>query len=391
MSASQDPLKAAISRKFGISIFAFLGALFALGMLWILIVGAPDPAAEAARKAEERRLEQLRQQSTVTDTAAQRILQQQEFEAQRAAEKAAREALEQTLDAPAEPEPAPAAPARPDRVMDEAFLAELDALQRELGAAPNFQTDDQIPMPEPREGGAGGGAGGASGGSGFGVYEDGDAAALSLAPADAGPVETVKPRDIPARSVHRGVTLRAALVSRIDTRNDGPLIATITRDVYDSRFVREILIPRGSRLMGTYSTSVAPGVDRIAVSFDYITLPNGKAIELPDMPAAATDGTIGIAGNYNSNLLRAIGPSFVVAALGQWVDSRVGRDLGGSSATPGDTQAPLVLAPSVMERVTPEISQAVLERYSAARPYFIADPGQEIRIIVTQEIEIPTS
>lgn len=376
----KDELKAAISRKFGISIFAFLGALFAIGMLWILIVGAPDPAAEAAKKAEERRLEQLRQQSTVPETTAQRILQQEEYEAQRRADQAARDALQATLDTPA----APATPEQPKRVVDAAFLAELDALQRELGAPPNFRTDEQIPVPAPSQGRVGGATGG--GGGGFGVFEDGAAAPAVVGVDDPGPVETVRPRDIPLRSIHRGVTLRAALTSRIDTRNDGPLIATITRDVYDSRFVREVLIPRGSRLVGTYSTSVQPGVDRIAVSFNYITLPNGKAIELPDMPAAAMDGTIGVGGDYRSNILRAIGPSFIVAALGQWVDTKI--DVPDPSI---DGSQPLVMAPSVMERVTPQISEAVLQRYAAARPYFLADPGQEIRIVVTQEIEIPNS
>jgi type IV secretory pathway VirB10-like protein len=319
----------------------------------------------------------------VPETTAQRILQQEEYEAQRRAEKAARESLQATLDTPALPV-APAATEQPKRVVDAAFLAELDALQRELGDPPNFRTDEQIPAATPTQGREGGSTGG--GGSGFGVFEDGAAAPQVLSTNDLGPVETVRPRDIPLRSIHRGVTLRAALTSRIDTRNDGPLIATITRDVYDSRFVREVLIPRGSRLVGTYSTSVAPGVDRIAVSFNYITLPNGKAVELPDMPAAAMDGTIGVGGDYRSNILRAIGPSFIVAALGQWIDTKI--DVPEPSL---DGSQPLVMAPSVMERVTPQISEAVLQRYASARPYFLADPGQEIRIVVTQEIEIPNS
>jgi type IV secretion system protein VirB10 len=156
--------------------------------------------------------------------------------------------------------------------------------------------------------------------------------------------------------------------------------------VYDTVTTKDVLIPRGARLVGTYSTSVDPGVDRITVTFDHIAMPDGRTIPLPSMPAAAPDGTIGVAGDYKSNLLQAIGPAFVVAAIGQWIDRRNRPD--NSTAIPGQT---VVQSQTVLEQVVPELSRAVQQRYAGARPYFIAEPGQEIRIVVTKEIEIPTT
>jgi len=368
-------LQAAISRKFALSVVAFLGVLFAIGILWILIVGAPDPAAEAARRAEAARLEQIALQITVPEGEAARMLEQSERDARMRAEARQRE-----LDAIAKSNDIKtAAPAGPPsaNVIDNELLRELDAMQRELGSPPGFNTPAAVPMPGDTS--ASGGKGG-----GMGVYEDTDVVGAALGVRQESPVETVLPRVIPERTVHRGVMLRAVLNSMIDTRNDGPITATITRDVYDSRSVSRVLIPRGSRLMGAYTTSVAPGVDRIAVSFDYLILPDGRAVELPSMPSAATDGTIGVEGRYRSNLLRAIGPAFLVAAVGQWVDRTQQPD-----GLRIDPTQPLSQAPSIMQQVVPQISEAIQERYSAAKPYFLASPGQEIRIVVTQEIEIP--
>lgn len=387
MSAGEPkPLEKAISRKYAQTVYLFLGLVFVIGLLSVFLVGVPDPAAEAEKRAEEAQREQIERQGTIPEGEASRFLEQAEQEAaRRAAEREAELAeIEHELEAPSTPSPGTGLSGRPRPgaapALDPDMLAELDQIQRELGTPPSFQTPRAVPLPNA------GTSGGAGAGTSMGIYEDKEAVALIAKPRPSEMTETILTRKTPARVIHRGVMLRAVLSSRIDTRNEGPIVATITRDVYDTVTVEDILVPKGSRLVGKYSTSVDAGVDRITVVFDYLALPDGRTVPLPAMPAAAGDGTIGVEGDYKSNILRAIGPAFVVAALGQWVD-RQGRP-DNSTAIPGQT---VVQSQTVMEQVVPEISRSVAERYSSARPYFIADAGQEIRIVVTQEIEIPNS
>jgi type IV secretion system protein VirB10 len=376
-----ESLDKAISRKFALSVYAFLGLLLAIGTLFVIFVGVPDPDEEARKRAEAAQRDQIERQATLPDVEAARLLEQAEAEARRRAAARERELaeLERELNARPSDQPTTGLRGRTSSApsLDPNLLEDLDRIQRELGTPPRFETPRATPLP---------GSGTSGGATGMGIFEDREGIALLAPSAQAEVTETIRPRTTPARVVHRGVMLRAVLASRIDTRNEGPIIATITRDVYDTVTTKDVLIPRGARLVGTYSTSVDPGVDRITVTFDHIAMPDGRTIPLPSMPAAAPDGTIGVAGDYKSNLLQAIGPAFVVAAIGQWIDRRNRPD--NSTAIPGQT---VVQSQTVLEQVVPELSRAVQQRYAGARPYFIAEPGQEIRIVVTKEIEIPTT
>ncbi|GAA0195628.1 hypothetical protein GCM10009081_08040 [Brevundimonas nasdae] len=48
-----------------------------------------------------------------------------------------------------------------------------------------------------------------------------------------------------------GAMVLAALLTAVDTARSGPVIATMTQNVQDSVSGRHLLIPQGSRLIGT--------------------------------------------------------------------------------------------------------------------------------------------
>lgn len=198
--------------------------------------------------------------------------------------------------------------------------------------------------------------------------------------------ETAKPLNPPSsRVVNQGVVIPAVLQSAIDTRNPGQVMAVVSRTIYDSKTHRIPLIPQGSKLIGTFGTQVEPGVDRIPGMFSRLILPDGRAIALQSSQASALDGSNGIGGRYHSNIVRAVGPAFIVAAFGQWVDRRFPEE------TQTNANGMTYETPSVMQQVSPKISEAVANRYSAAQPYFTVKPGQEVRIILTQDIEVPAA
>jgi len=278
---------------------------------------------------------------------------------------------------------------------DPDMLRLLDEAQKEVNRQPELGRD--VAATVTRRGGQGGG--GEGGGLVYENYgkrnpssseDDGDLFGEDNSRPDPGVYETLRPRSAPAaRIVSQGSSIHAVLMSRIDTRNEGEIVAMTTRDVYDSRTMRQILIPQGSRLVGTYSTSVTPGADRLDVNFNRLIMPDGRAFDLPSIGAGGGDGVSGVKGKYRSNLMQAIGPSFVVAFLGQVIDRRTKRDIpvdeGAVMASPGGLQQ----SPSILEQITPQINQEILQRYQGARPYFLITPGQWMRLQLTEDIEVP--
>lgn len=273
-----------------------------------------------------------------------------------------------------------------------AALAEADAA---VGAAPRLTggTDRQINQPGGGAGAGdiagvfGGGSGGAAGGwpaAMFEAYAEGEAN-VDGAPEPEEPFAVIRPASPPSdRVISQGAMLRGILVTRIDTRNPGDVVAQITSDVYDTATASILLVPRGSRLLGSYATQVSPGNPRIAIAFRRLMLPDGRAIELPDMAAVGQDGVTGVEGRYRSNLLRAIGPSIMVTLVGAWADEQTRPE----TPTAG-TQSPMVQSPSVVQQVVPQINEAILRRYEGAAPFFTAQPGATLKVMVNADIEIP--
>lgn len=395
-----------INRKMG---YLAIGGVLVIGAIAVMVASTKDPVSTKQEKAEKAARDAV---ASMPEGTEEKGRDQVESAAQAAERKAAREARErgdfQAFVGGGQPSVAAGTTDMP--AIDPELLRQLDEAQREVGGSPGLGSKAATGLPDglPALGaGAGGGGGDKSGivydsyGGGIGTAkeavgehffgeEGGDAQARAAKAAGAdGVYEVIRPQAQPSEFViAQGTAIHAALMTRIDTRNAGLITAMVMRTVYDSRTHRIPLIPQGSRLIGTYDTSVSPGVDRLAVDFQRLVLPDGRAFSLPGFPTSGSDGSIGLVGKYKSNILRAIGPAIVVALAGQAMDRQIKKEI---PAADGAAQTPMgaMQSPSVLEQTMPKINEAVMQRYQGAKPYFIAQPGQAMRVVVTADIEVP--
>lgn len=75
----------------------------------------------------------------------------------------------------------------------------------------------------------------------------------------------------------RGKLLDAAIETAINSEVGGEIRAVITRDVY-SEWGKNILIPKGSKIFGSYAKAVDGVYGRVAIAWDRIDLINGYSI-----------------------------------------------------------------------------------------------------------------
>jgi len=386
VSAEKKP----VSRNLAILIGGGAIASILLGAVITLIMTNPGAAREEA--AAEQAEREIAGQPEADISALERRLQERDRQVE--VERARADEAERRADVATGTR---GAASRTDDESDElpAFDPELlEALERadaEVGARPRLTAGTGRTLNQGGDTGAGGI--GASGQSAPAMFESYDTPSVSERLEDARddsdePFETITPRSPPSgRVISQGSMIRASLLSRIDTRNPGEIVAQVSSDVYDSTTASTLLIPKGSRLIGTYETSVEPGNPRIGIAFRRLMLPDGRAIELPDMAAVSNDGTSGVDGDYKGNLLRSIGPSIMVTLIGAWADEQTRPDVASVSPSPGGT----FQSPSVVQQVVPQINQAVLRRYEGAAPYFVAEPGQSLKVLVSADIQIPVA
>lgn len=387
--------KQPINRKV---LYLLLIAIAVLGVAGIMVVMINDPRDAQRSAQDERSSAEVEQMQAGSVAAGEAQVEQMRRDAeQRSAPVAAdddpdRVAFErfQRGELPGQ-EGAPLTPGHPE--LDPELLRQLDLAHREVGQRPSLDRalgDTPLVPPMQQGGGYGEPTGTAIRYENFkaGADDEGGGMFGSIGGDDEDVADVLRPENPPSeRVINQGVGIPAVLMTRIDTRIPGPITARVTRTIYDSRRHQIPLIPQGSQLIGSYGSNVDAGSDRIEVVMERLILPDGRSVRLPQFPITGSDGTMGTTGTYKSNILRAIGPTFFVALLGQVADRQINRQLPSEdqSGPFGAGQPP----PSVLQQTMPKVNEAVMERGRGARPYFVVDPGQEIRVVLTDDIEIP--
>lgn len=196
--------------------------------------------------------------------------------------------------------------------------------------------------------------------------------------ARATPLALVSERQAAERVLSAGTIVAAALVTGLNSDLPGPVIAQVTEDVFDSASGQVLLIPRGSRLLGAYENKVAFGQDRVLVTWSRLVLPNGRSIELGDLPATDGQGFAGVHDRVDRHWGRVIAgaaTSLVVAAA-----SRLGER---------DDEDALVRA---LRRggsdAAEEVGGRVVDRSLDIQPTLVVRSGHAVRLVLTRDLHL---
>lgn len=178
----------------------------------------------------------------------------------------------------------------------------------------------------------------------------------------------------------QGSIIRAVTVSGIDTDLPGSITARVVSDVYDSVHASQLLIPRGSVLVGRYSSTFKVGQSRVLVAMNRLILPNGKWISLSGTPAADGQGMSGMPADVNNHFLKMFGASFVIGAASLLLPNsqqNVTINVGTSGTQTGGT----VLAQSLQQTV-----QTLMQRNLNIPPTGTVAPGTEFDFMVAKDM-----
>lgn len=92
-----------------------------------------------------------------------------------------------------------------------------------------------------------------------------------------------------------GSVIPASLTTGLRSDLPGLVIAQVTERVFDSATGRILLIPQGTRLIGSYDSVVAFGQRRALVVWQRIILPDGSSLKIDNVPATDASGFAGLA------------------------------------------------------------------------------------------------
>ncbi|GAA6176432.1 TrbI/VirB10 family protein [Sulfitobacter pacificus] len=218
--------------------------------------------------------------------------------------------------------------------------------------------------------------------SGFGTSPETDPRQAFLnAPTDR---RTVTPDRIqpPASPyvLQAGSIIPAALITGIRSDLPGQITAQVTQNVYDSPTGSLLLIPQGTRLIGTYDDSVTVGQRRVLLVWTRLIFPDGRLLVLERQPGADAAGYAGVedrVDNHWASILRAAGLSTLLA-------------IGAEFAFDKEDRLARAIRDGALDTIN-EAGQRIVERQLEVPPTLTIRPGFPIHVIVTLDLVIAPS
>lgn len=172
----------------------------------------------------------------------------------------------------------------------------------------------------------------------------------------------------PATTVPQGTVIPAVLETAFDSTRPGAVRALVQRDIYGFDGTR-ILIPRGSRLYGTYEAGLRQGERRALIRWTRLLRPDGVTIPL-DSPASDPLGRAGVEGDVDSKFFARFGGAIVQSVL----------DIGVGFATRKATDGVVVALPGSTQNITASQSQQV-------QPVLEIDHGTSVSVFVARDLD----
>jgi len=116
-------------------------------------------------------------------------------------------------------------------------------------------------------------------------------------------------------TLRAGTVISGVLLTAINSDLPGDILGQVSRDVFDSRTQRTLLLPKGAKLVGTYDNQIAAGQGRLLVAWTRLILPDGRSMTLPGLVLKDREGKSGAADRVDHHYGRVFGNALLLSAI----------------------------------------------------------------------------
>ncbi|HSQ97299.1 MAG TPA: TrbI/VirB10 family protein [Rickettsiales bacterium] len=199
------------------------------------------------------------------------------------------------------------------------------------------------------------------------------------------------------RAILQGKVISAVLETAIDTDVASTVRAVITRDVYAEEG-KNILIPKGSRIIGSYESSVKSGQTRVTINWNRIIRVDGMSLNISSIGSDRL-GRAGVPGDLDNRYAQRLANSFLasVISVGSAIAAEKVSDSTGitstvSSLTGETTTTSGSASDYALINATEDFmdeAQDIVDDIAEQGPVIRIPQGERVMIMVTQDLTLP--
>lgn len=199
----------------------------------------------------------------------------------------------------------------------------------------------------------------------------------------------------PAVTIFQGKVIDAVLETAINTDLPGNLRAIVSRDIY-AEAGDEVMLPKGSRLVGTYNTDVKRGQARVYIIWNRVIRPDGIDVAIAS-PGVDPLGRAGVQGEVDNKYMEIFGNSILMSALTvafaagteAVTDSEGTQQTSNTNGTTTVTGTNTDVAVQEAVKNFGRVGKDFVEDYLQIRPTVTVDQGTKIKVFVNRDLIFP--
>lgn len=174
-----------------------------------------------------------------------------------------------------------------------------------------------------------------------------------------------------------GSIIPGTMVTGLNSDLPGQIIGQVSQNVYDSLTGKYLLIPQGTRLLGTYNSNTDYLQNRAEIIWTRMILPNGDNMVLPNFNASDNQGYTGVKDKVRSHYARVVW----TAILGGLATAGVSA----AGADNSDSDYANEARASAADNISGMVDKMV-DKNLNVQPTIIVRPGFKFNIMIDKDL-----
>lgn len=179
--------------------------------------------------------------------------------------------------------------------------------------------------------------------------------------------------------VMAGSIIPGILLSGINSDLPGQIVGQVSQPVFDSVSGQHLLLPQGTKVIGTYDSAIVYGQERVLIVWTRLILPNGNSLSLEGMPGIDLSGYAGLKDRANNHYGRLLTGVVLGSILGAGVQMAEGSK---DSIDPSFSQ----LAAEGAARNINNAGQQITRKNLNIQPTIEIRQGMRFSVFVTKDL-----
>ncbi len=180
-----------------------------------------------------------------------------------------------------------------------------------------------------------------------------------------------------------GTVIPAVMIGGINSDLPGQILGQVSENVYDTKTGRYLLIPQGSKLVGTYDNSVTMGQSRVLVVWKRVIFPDASSLDLDMMPGADQGGYAGFHDQVNNHYGKIFGSALMLSLFSAGIQVSQPRN----SSILENPDVGQTAAGAVGQQLG-QVGTQLMQRNLRIQPTLQIRPGYRFNVTVTKDLII---